>query len=147
MQLLLWGFPLRDGVAEVVGQLARSELQRPSAEGGDLGPDQIENIFEIWFCEHYPAPEWRSQPSRPWNRINVNYRREGAPKGLSLADTARALIRNHGKWPNPEELPGHIPMDGSRETLGCGDPKLTKKAHEEYLRNRLHWIGSLFKTG
>lgn len=147
-QLLAWGYPLRSGVAETVGQLARSELNRPSSEGGDLGPDQIENIFERWFKDQQEGSEGGFPLDRPWNRYQVDWLRGSGPQypRLTHREIAKILMQNRGEWPNPEELPGYIPEHGDMGYVR-GDPQLTKKAHEEYLRNRLRWADSPFKRG
>ncbi len=141
-QLLMWGFSLRPvrGVAEVVGQLARSELQRTCPAGKDLGPDQIEKIFEAWTNDDQRIEGIFSR-GRPWNRINVQSLRVHAPRDLGLREVAKALIRNGGEWPDQTR------DDADGNWVSHGDHWLTKKAHAEYLRNRLRWADSPYKTG
>lgn len=125
-QLLCWGYPLRrpDGIADVVGALAKSMLKRTGHGCTNLGPDQIEKIFKAWMKG---AVHVRG---RPWQRIRIESLRDGAPLGVTLEAAAESLIRNRGMWDPPDDSPGEI-------GYLPGDAYLTRKAHEEHLRNRL----------
>jgi hypothetical protein len=114
-QLLAWGYPLRrpKGVAETVGQLARTELSRTGHGQRDLGPDQVEKIFKAWL----PAATYRSgwikngkrlelPVGRPWCMVQLESlvcRRPSTITGLEA--TALELIRNNGRWPESLPLP------------------------------------------
>lgn len=142
-QLLAWGYPLRrrDGVAETVGKLARSVMQRTGHGAKDLGPDQIEKIFKKWLKIERPRYEGGQHLNRPWSRYQVAWLRAVGPLDHPFTDIARTLMQNEGKWPKPEELPGNVCTAGE---IGAPleDPMLTKMAHEDYQRNRLRRAGT-----
>lgn len=128
-QLLCWGYPLRrpGGIADVVSAVAREELDRTGHGRKNLGPDQIEKVLKSWMKDTAPFE------GRPWQRIRIDSLRDRGPRGMTLEEAAKSLIRNKGKWNPPVDPPGEI-------GYLPGDPYLTRKAHAEYLRNRLRRV-------
>lgn len=124
-QLMAWGFDLRQQVAPAVARLAADILKVQNADGQPLTPHRIEQVFEQWLKtakSGWVDADGRALPlGRPWSGINIESLRDRRPFNLTHQQLAEQLLRNQGEW----RAPVHRYL---------GDPVLTQKAHEEFLR-------------
>lgn len=124
-QLMAWGFDLRQQVAPAVARLAAEILKVQNADGQPLSSHRIEQVFEQWLATARSG--WVDSDGqamalgRPWVGINIESLRGRRPFNLTHQQLADLLLRNQGEW----RAPVHRYL---------GDPVLTKKAHEEFLR-------------
>ena len=115
-RLCMWGFALPE-VFEAVAGAALSELGRGDHAARALGADRVKQIYGEWMkSQELRAVRWR------YAKQALELRR---PPG-SLRALAKKVVR--GWWPR---------YDGP----GPGDPELSPKGHEDYLKHRLRWSG------
>jgi|GEM_PF-5000218 len=126
-QLLSWGLPRRSkgtklGIAEAIGNAALTILKRSDSSGLALGPERIEQIFELWFAKEtsrrISSKEW-PMPQR-WRYAKETLKQRIPNKTLDLEQLVNILLNNNGVW--PEKLTGLIPH---------GDLELTPSAWEK----------------
>jgi hypothetical protein len=135
-QLEMWGFRMRgkNGVLEVVGQLALAILGRRGQSGRKMQPlsaERVEQIFKDWRKQERVRRHWTAGNGFPlperWRFLRgylVRSRplRRGRPWGVKRY--AAKLLKNGGVWhwaPFPDHY-GIIP-----------EPVLSPRAEKEYL--------------
>jgi hypothetical protein len=121
------GYPIRSrglrfGACEAVGIAAAKLLSHVNRRG--LGPDRVEQIFEIHLRRNRNA---FGRVHRPWTRYTVLSLRERRPPGvdkLTLQEIAEALLKHNGEWPIEDDWWPNV----------LGDPVMTQKVWEEWRR-------------
>ncbi len=128
-QLMFWGFSQGE-VCKCVGVLAAQILHRTNHAQRGLGPERIEQIYETWLCSH-PLPNFARGRWRYPKRELERRRPRLCGKAMSRNQLARRLLMSRGQWP--------CQLDEPSPFVPLGDPELTPKAHDDYLRSAAFW--------